>query len=195
VVAPGTRGLTQIVAEFGLGILRDDGTLNRPKLGDIIFNDEIRRKKLNAIIHPAVRRAMLWSVFKCWIRGERLCVLDVPLLIEGGLWKWVGYVVVVFCSEQVQLDRLMKRDGSQEEAASARISSQMRIAEKVVYADFVLDNSGTLRDAEERVGTLVKRLQRQVSWLWWAEWLIPPLGILSASWTLIWRKLRTKKRR
>ncbi|KIJ34681.1 hypothetical protein M422DRAFT_181728, partial [Sphaerobolus stellatus SS14] len=96
VVAPGTRGLSQIVKEFGQDILKDDGTLNRPKLGDVVFRDESKRKKLNAIVHPAVRRAMLWSVFKCWMRGERLCVLDVPLLIEAGLWKWCGWIVVVY---------------------------------------------------------------------------------------------------
>lgn len=96
VVTPGTRALARIVAEFGKDILKEDGTLNRPKLGDIVFRDDIKRKQLNAIIHPAVQRAMLWSVLKCWLHGEKLCILDVPLLIEAGLWKWVGWIVVVY---------------------------------------------------------------------------------------------------
>lgn len=96
VVAPGTRGLRQIVSEFGRDILRSDGTLDRPKLGEMIFNNAVKRKKLNAIVHPAVRRAMIWGVIKCWLRGERMCVLDVPLLIEAGLWKWMGWIVVVY---------------------------------------------------------------------------------------------------
>ena len=76
--------------------LLPDGTLDRPKLGRVVFADEGRRRALNAIVHPAVRREMFWSVLRHWWRGERVCVLDVPLLIEGGLWKWVGKVVVVY---------------------------------------------------------------------------------------------------
>lgn len=81
---------------FGEDILLPDGTLNRPKLGSIVFGDGKKRKALNGIVHPAVTRAIAWDVFKCWISGKKFCVLDVPLLIEGGLWKWVGKVVVVY---------------------------------------------------------------------------------------------------
>lgn len=62
----------------------------------MIFNDEEKRKQLNGIVHPAVRRAMVWSVVRAWVRGEKVCVVDVPLLIETGIWKWVGKVVVVY---------------------------------------------------------------------------------------------------
>jgi dephospho-CoA kinase len=96
VVAPGTPGLSQIVKSFGTSTLLPDGTLDRKKLGSIIFNDEVKRKRLNGIVHPAVRKAMLWAVVRAWARGERYCVLDVPLLIESGLWKWVGKIVVVY---------------------------------------------------------------------------------------------------
>jgi dephospho-CoA kinase len=96
VVGLGTRGLSQIISAFGRDILQPDGTLDRPKLGELIFDNDIERRKLNAIVHPAVRRAMIWKVIKCWLRGEQMCVLDVPLLIEVGLWKWMGWVVVVY---------------------------------------------------------------------------------------------------
>ena len=96
VVEPGTPALAAIVRAFGPDILLPDGTLDRPKLGRIVFADEGARRKLNGIVHPAVRREMFWSVLRHWWRGERMCVLDVPLLIEGGLWKWVGKVVVVY---------------------------------------------------------------------------------------------------
>lgn len=96
VVEPGTPALKKIVEHFGEDILLSDGYLNRPKLGSIIFNDEAQRKKLNNIVHPAVWRAMFWAVVSYWIRGERLCIMDTPLLIEGGLWKWVGKIVVVY---------------------------------------------------------------------------------------------------
>ena len=96
VVLPGTRSLRKIVRAFGPEILLSDGSLDRKKLGSIIFADEHKRKRLNSIVHPAVRRAMLWEVVKCWVRGEKWCVLDVPLLIEGPLWRVVGLVVVVY---------------------------------------------------------------------------------------------------
>lgn len=62
----------------------------------MIFNDERKRKQLNGIVHPAVRKAMVHGVIRAWIRGEKVCILDVPLLIETGVWKWVGKVVVVY---------------------------------------------------------------------------------------------------
>ena len=98
VVAPGTSGLRAIIGQFGPDILSPDGTLDRKKLGDIIFKDAKKRKILNGIVHPAVRRAMLRDVVRCWWNGERVCVLDVPLLVEAGLWRWVGDVVVVYWS-------------------------------------------------------------------------------------------------
>lgn len=77
-------------------MIQADGTLDRAKLGAIIFNDAAKRKKLNAITHPAVRKAMLWQAISYWMRGEKICVMDVPLLIEAGLWKFMGKVVVVY---------------------------------------------------------------------------------------------------
>jgi len=184
---PGTPALKQIVAHFGRDVLQADGTLDRAKLGAIVFSDESQRRKLNSIVHPAVRRAMFWGVVRCWWRGERVCVLDVPLLIEGGLWKFVATVVVVYCSPEIQLQRLMARDGSSRENALARLNAQLPIAEKVQYADFVVDNSGSLQDLKNQVETLVTKLHRQAGWTWRLNWLIPPLGLLSAAWTLAWK--------
>lgn len=96
VVEPGTPALAKIQATFGNEVLFPDGSLDRKKLGTIIFNDEVKRKQLNKIVHPAVRKAMLWQMLSYWIKGYKYCVMDVPLLIEGGLWKLVGLVVVVY---------------------------------------------------------------------------------------------------
>lgn len=96
VVAPGTSGLKAIVRAFGSDVLQLDGSLDRAKLGALVFADEAQRRKLNAIVHPAVRRAMLWDVLKHWVRGERMCVVDVPLLVESKLHRFVGKVVVVY---------------------------------------------------------------------------------------------------
>ncbi|KAJ7745421.1 dephospho-CoA kinase-domain-containing protein [Mycena maculata] len=194
VVEPGTPALAKIAAFFGSEILQADGTLDRKKLGSVIFNDEVKRRKLNSIVHPAVRRAMWWGVLKHWIRGSKYCVVDVPLLIEGGLWKWVGTVVVVYCSADVQLARLMQRDGSSREDATSRLNSQLAIADKVQYADRVIDNSGSLVDLEAHVDSLVQALDRQAGWTWRFSWLFPPWALLSAMWTLAWRHLSRSRK-
>ena len=182
-----------------------------------MFADEARRRTLNAIVHPAVRRAMAWQVAKCWLRGERVCVLDVPLLIESGIWLWVGKVVVVYwcaspsrrwrvrprtrsrsalhrSSTEIQLQRLMQRDGSTREADSARLGAQLPIADKLAYADHVLDNSGGPRELEQQVDAFVRRLQRDVGWAWRVNWLVPPLGLLAGLSVLLWRRVRRARK-
>ncbi|KAI5997637.1 dephospho-CoA kinase-domain-containing protein [Pisolithus orientalis] len=193
VVAPGTRALSKIAAYFGPDVILPDGSLDRKKLGSIVFNDETKRRKLNSIVHPAVTRAILWNILGCWIRGERMCVVDVPLLIEGGLWKWMGRIIVVYCSPEIQLQRLMARDKSTHAEASARLTSQQPISSKIAYADIVIDNSGSRSELEEQVLLSVKRLEHTVGRTWVVSWLLPPFGLLFAAWTLLVRMtLRTK---
>jgi dephospho-CoA kinase len=101
---------------------------------------------------------------------------------------------VCISSEQVQIVRLMERDGSTQEAASSRLKSQLPITQKLGYGDFIVDNSGTLKDVEGQVVTLVRRLERQAGrWWWWLEWLVPPVGLVSAGWTLIRRTRRNRR--
>ncbi|EJD05876.1 CoaE-domain-containing protein [Fomitiporia mediterranea MF3/22] len=188
VVQPGRRAHREIVEYFGEDILLPNGGLDRPKLGAAIFGDEGKRKKLNSIVHPAVRREMAWQVAKAWVRGHRYCVIDVPLLIETGLNNWVGLVVVVSCPEATQLQRLVGRDNLSEEAATARFKSQMPIAAKARYADIVIDNSGTFTDLKGRVNKLVQQLESKTRWTWLLEWIIPPIGIVSGVLTLIVRR-------
>lgn len=97
VVEPNTPGFKAIINHFGPDrVLKADGTLDRARLGEIVFNDADERRWLNGIVHPAVRRLMVRRVFECWIRGEWCVIIDVPLLIEAGIWRWVGEVVVVY---------------------------------------------------------------------------------------------------
>jgi len=194
IVEPGMSGLAKIQATIGDEVLLPDGTLDRKKLGSIIFNDEVKRKKLNKIVHPAVRKAMLWQVLGYWIRGYKYCVVDVPLLIEGGLWKWVGLVVVVYCSDSLQLQRLMQRDGSTREEATSRLSSQLPISQKVPYADIVIDNSGSKQELEGRVNNLIQTLGDKAGWTWRLSWLFPPVALLSAFWTIMWKRIRRLKK-
>jgi dephospho-CoA kinase len=98
VIAPGTSGYDLVVKHFGRDrVVMDDGvTLDRAAIGDIVFRDADERRWLNGVVHPRVRRAMFTAVLRAWLRGEWCCVVDVPLLIEAGLWTWVGEVVVVY---------------------------------------------------------------------------------------------------
>lgn len=95
-VAPNSYALSALISHFGHQILHPDGTLNREALGDIIFRDDKQRRVLNGIVHPAVRRLLVWELIKCWVRGERVAVVDAPLLVEAGLWRFCGAVVVVY---------------------------------------------------------------------------------------------------
>ena len=95
VVEPGTKAHREIVKYFGRDILLADGRLDRPKLGAVIFGDAGKRNKLNSIVHPAVRMEMVRQAIWAWLKGNRYCVMDVPLLIETGLHHWVALTVVV----------------------------------------------------------------------------------------------------
>ncbi|PVF97734.1 CoaE-domain-containing protein [Serendipita vermifera] len=191
VVQPGTKAHSQIVRHFGEDVLLKDGTrqLDRKRLGDIVFRDAAKRKTLNGIVHPAVRRAMLTSVIKCWLRGESICVLDVPLLIEANLWKFMGSVVVVYCSYDIQLQRLMDRDKIPITSAQDRLAAQMPLKEKVSYADRILDNSAGPAELKQQVGELVRSLQYEAGWTWRLSWLVPPIGLVLAGWSLVRRAL------
>jgi len=158
-----------------------------------VFTNEAKRKKLNAIVHPAVRKEMIRRVAKCWLSGEKICVVDVPLLIEAGLWRLVGKIVVVYCSKEIQLQRLMKRDGCSREAALSRLNAQLPLAEKLDYADHVVDNSGSVQDLGQQVNVLLGRLTKEVGWTWRLSWWIPPLGLIFGFLKLVWRRIKRKR--
>lgn len=139
---PGSPLLAAIVREFGPAVLRDDGSLDRPALGRIIFADADRRRALEAIVHPAVRERMWAEVESYRQAGRPAVVLDVPLLIEGGMDKAVDRVWVVYVDGATQLQRLMARDGLTAVQAAERISAQMDLEAKRRQADLVIDNRG-----------------------------------------------------
>ncbi|MEB3750198.1 dephospho-CoA kinase [Geobacillus sp. FSL W8-0032] len=151
VVRPEEDAYRQIVAAFGPGILQKNGDIDRAKLGAIVFSDEAERTKLNAIVHPAVRRRMLAEKEELVRAGAKTIVLDIPLLFESGLTDWVDKVLVVFVDEETQLRRLMARNGFTKEEALARIRAQWPLAEKVKRADAVLDNNGTIEETRRQL--------------------------------------------
>ncbi|MFI9718847.1 dephospho-CoA kinase [Streptomyces sp. NPDC052396] len=157
VVQPGTPGLAAVVAEFGPEVLAADGTLDRPRLGAIVFADEERLGALNAIVHPLVRARSLE------LEGEAgpgaVVVHDVPLLAENGLAPLYDLVVVVDAGEQTRLDRLVRLRGMTEDEARARMAAQATREDRLAVADLVIDNNGPLAALEARVDEVWRELR------------------------------------
>ncbi|MFE6168784.1 dephospho-CoA kinase [Viridibacillus arvi] len=151
VVEPGTETLKQIVEAFGEEVLLNDGTLNRPKLGDIIFHEPAARKSLNDIIHPAIRQEMLRQRDELLEIGVKDIVMDIPLLFESRLQHFVEKILVVSVTEETQLKRLMERNNLSEKDAKARISSQLPLSEKEKGADAVIYNNKSLESTREQL--------------------------------------------
>lgn len=142
VVRPGEPALASIVKVFGKEILLEDGTLDRKKLGRIVFGDDEKREQLNSIVHPAVRKSMLERRDALIESGEKAVVLDIPLLFESKLESFVEKIIVVYVDKDVQLRRLMERDGYTRAEAERRIHVQMPVKEKARLADAVINNNG-----------------------------------------------------
>lgn len=149
-VHPGSPILNSIVERYGADILLLDGSLNRSELGNIIFCNPAERQWLEQQIHPDVRRRFVEGTQSCIAALSQVSqntltfVLVVPLLFEAQMTDLCTEIWVVYCSPEVQLERLMQRDGLSCDRASARINAQMPIAQKCQKADVVLDNSSTL---------------------------------------------------
>ena len=152
VVMPGQPALARIASEFGPDVLQEDGSLDRKRLGIIVFADADKRRRLEEITHPAIRarQQRILSVYE--EEGyEGLVIWDVALLIETSAAKSMDRVVVVIADPDTELSRLVGRDGFSEEDARRRIASQMPLSEKVKVADHVIDNSGARTETERRV--------------------------------------------
>lgn len=156
VVDVGGEAYFRIIEKFGNGILQHDGTIDRTKLGSIIFHNEQSRNTLNKIVHPAVRERMNEKTSEYIVRGEETVVLDIPLLFESNLSYMVDRTILVYVNTDVQLQRLMARNELSQKEAKARIDSQMPLTEKVALADAVLNNNGTIFETKEQLVQLLK---------------------------------------
>ena len=161
-VAPGSTGLSEIIAEFGSGVIDARGELDRAALARIVFNDDTARRQLNAITHPRVRELTALRVSELAAAGEPLVCYEVPLLVESGMAEALRPVVVVSAPEALQVERVMARDGASESDARARISAQMPLADKVKVADFVIDNTGSLAALEARADDVLDQICARV---------------------------------
>ncbi|AMV71319.1 dephospho-CoA kinase [Desulfuromonas carbonis] len=157
-VRPGSATLARLVERFGAEILASSGKLDRARLGTMIFADPAARQDLNRIIHPAIAALAEEELAILRRSGAPLVVYEAPLLFEAGASDRVDRVLVVTVDPEVQLQRLMRRDGLDAEAARQRVAAQMPQAEKLARADFVIDNSGSRKLTEDQVAALWTRL-------------------------------------
>lgn len=155
VVEPGEEAYHQVVKAFGEDILLTDGNIDRVKLGSIIFHDQEKRLLLNGIVHPAVRNWMRVKTEAALSSGEETVFMDIPLLFESKLTFMVDKTLLIYVDEQVQLKRLMNRNGLSETEALARIHSQMPLADKKALADAVIDNNGDINETKRQVKTIL----------------------------------------
>ncbi|KAJ1722379.1 Dephospho-CoA kinase [Coemansia erecta] len=177
VMQPGEASYNMVVKHFGASILQSpSGPIDRAKLGAVIFNDTEKRELLNRCTHPFVRRRILWQLFSYYARGHGVCVLDVPLLYEAGMHRMCARVVVVGCEREVQVERLMARNGLSREEAVARVDAQMPVEEKAKRADAVVWNEGSVEDMQEEVCRKV-RAWRPAPWRVAGALLAPVIGL------------------
>jgi dephospho-CoA kinase len=157
--APGQPALAEIAAAFGAEMLRPDGSLDRERLGALVFRDADARARLNAIVHPRVGTELARRLAAARAADVRLILLDVPLLLEtGGARGLVEGVIVVYAPEEQQIRRQMERDSCPRDEAERRVRAQLPIEEKRRRADHVIDNSGSLDDTEAQVRRLFESL-------------------------------------
>ena len=161
VVAPGAAGLKAVVEEFGEEVLAPDGTLDRSRLGSIVFADEARRQRLNHLLHPFII-ARQDEILREWEAEtpNNIAIVDAALMIESGGYKRFDKLIVVHCRPEVQLERLMLRNNLPLAEAQRRIASQMPQEEKQKYADYLIDTSDGFEPTRKRTLEVYNELSK-----------------------------------
>ncbi len=159
VVAPGSPALRQVAGAFGAEILQSDGTLDRSKLGALVFADPDKRVSLNSILHPYIiaqqdRQLRKWEIEV----PDGIAVVDAALMIESGGYKRFDKLIVVHCRDEVQVQRVMARNNLSREEAEKRIGAQMSQAEKKRFADYLIDTSDGFEAARTRTSEVYAML-------------------------------------
>ena len=151
VVEPGTQGLQAIKEHFGEDFLFPNGTLNRKKLGNVVFTDKDQLKALNQLLLPYIYDWVNDQAQSYQDQGHQVIVLDIPLLYETKYQDACDAVMLVYVPESIQLQRLMDRDNLSEDEAFDRMLSQYNIEQKLRWADIVIDNQGSIQQTEQQV--------------------------------------------
>jgi dephospho-CoA kinase len=156
VVMPGSKGLEEVVAAFGEGILGEDGHLDRAKLAEIVFSDEERRVELERILHPRIRSRFEEVLDALEKAGQRLVIYEVPLLFENNIQEILDGVIVVSARNDLRIARVGDRDGLSADETRARMAAQMDEATRQSLADYVLTNNGDRMDLRREVELLLQ---------------------------------------
>lgn len=155
----GTPAYKDIVNEFGTDILKTDRTINRKRLGEIVFANDALLKKLNKTTHPRIIEEEKKRIRDIQLKiPDAVIVVNAALLIETGHYKEMDKIIVVYVDEETQIERLMARDGITEAAARMRLSRQMPLKEKVKFADFVIDNSFSIEKTKDEAAVVFKKM-------------------------------------
>lgn len=160
VVARGTAGLASIASYFGDEVLLADGALDRKKMGAIVFADVEKRRKLNSIVHPLIMAAQdEWILERELDDPDGIGIIDAALMIESGGYRRFDKLIVVWCKADIQLSRLMSRDGLSETEARMRIEAQMPQDDKMSYADYLIDTSDSFEATTRSVKNVYEQLR------------------------------------
>jgi len=152
VMEPGRPAYEDIVREFGEGVVALDGSIDRQKLGAIVFGDEARRIRLNEIVHPRVIEEQNRLLQQAEAKDpDGIAIIDAALMIESGGYKRFDKLIVVYCDRETQIERLMRRSQITREDAERRVAAQMSSEEKLRYADYTIDTAGTFDETRQRV--------------------------------------------
>lgn len=163
-VEPGKPAWQEIVDLLGDGIIKDDQTLDRRKIADIVFKDPEKKERLEAILHPRVieeEQAIYKDILKD--APDALVIIDAALLIESGNYRKVDKVIVIACDEETQLERIMAKNMFSREDAQRRLQQQMPLEEKIKFADYVLYNDSGLSGLKKKVEALFHQLKQQAA--------------------------------
>ncbi|MGD9677553.1 MAG: dephospho-CoA kinase [Vulcanibacillus sp.] len=159
IVKPGEKAWELIIEYFGQAILLPDNNIDRKKLGDIVFRNSVKRKKLEEITHPFIIERMMVKV-KILEKDFKYVLVEVPLLFETKIESIFDLIVLVYADKQTQLERLMLREGLSEKEALFRINSQIDVEVKKERADVIINNNLGLEKTEEQVLWLISRLKK-----------------------------------
>ena len=158
-VKPNSLVWQKVIDYFGKEILNDDLTINRKILAGLIFNNELQRKKLNEIMHPAIIHEIEQKISIHRSSPASIIIIDAPLLIEANMVSMVDKLIVVMASEETQIKRVIRRDDLSEEMAKKRICTQILLKEKVKLADFVIDTDCSKKELKQRVTSIMTNVQ------------------------------------
>ena len=151
VVEPNSQGAREIRKTFGSDVFEEDGSLNRQKLGSLIFSNAENRQKLDDLLQPLIKIMILDEIEEYRQKGENMIVLDLPLLFEKQYEELCEDIIVVYIPKELQLERLMRRNQYTKQEALSRIDSQLSIEEKRKRATFLLDNQGSIQQLYQQV--------------------------------------------